>query len=151
MKWILLVLFAVLLIGCAPSTNGDHYLFREPSPNRASLENVPEIETKQPPQVTPEPTTNLDKYLKIINDSGLNSYISEVSLDNKTATIKVRDSWHFQHYQLRLQCAQNLWTAWASLVSPNDPDRAIIYLIDNNGNNVGGSGWLGGSMIKVQK
>ena len=140
-----------LFCGCYQQGHSYYYPTSQTYTPKLSVDPKSYSKNKQVPQVDPEPVTNLDKYMKIINDSGLNTYISEVHQDNKTATIKVRDSWHFQHYQLRLQCAQKLWLIWASLVSPNDPDLAIIYLVDNNGNNVGGSGWLGGSVIKVQK
>ncbi len=65
--------------------------------------------------------------------------------------ITVADGWHYQPYQMRLQAAQNLWSAWAKIRSPSDVDKARISIVDMNGNEVGGSRMLAGSLIWVQE
>jgi hypothetical protein len=52
--------------------------------------------------------------------------------------------------QSDLQAAQNLWSGWSGIHSPKSPDDAILRIVDGNGNEVGGSGALGGSVIWVQ-
>jgi hypothetical protein len=66
------------------------------------------------------------------------------------AKITVSNLWHYQPYQVRLQTAQNFWSAWANTHSPNDPDKARIRIVDLNGNEVGGSRVWAGSLIWVQ-
>lgn len=60
-----------------------------------------------------------------------------------TVTLTVGDIWHIHHKQIRLQDTQNLWKLWALVASPKDPDKARISIVDQNGNEVGGSGILG--------
>lgn|GEM_PF-5028890 len=57
--------------------------------------------------------------------------------------------WHFMPKQMRLQAAQAYWLIWAKIYSPQDLDKAKITLKDQMGNNVGGSSWLAGSIVKV--
>ncbi len=77
--------------------------------------------------------------------------VQQISTDIWEATIKVRNSWHIKPYQIRLQDAQNLWSAWATIASPKEPDSARIKIVDFNGNEVGGSRVLAGSLIWVQE
>ncbi|MGJ8636553.1 MAG: hypothetical protein ACSHX5_06885 [Phycisphaerales bacterium] len=65
------------------------------------------------------------------------------------ATLTVENVWHIRHKQLRLQDAQALWKAWALIASPNNLDSARIIIVDQNGNEVGGSRVWGGSLIWV--
>jgi hypothetical protein len=96
--------------------------------------------------------SDLDTFMNILKIAGIdNSIISRVSQKGDSLTIIVANAWHYEPYQVRLQAAQNLWETWARIRSPNDPDKARLEITDLNGNNVGGSGWLGGSMIKVKK
>ena len=64
--------------------------------------------------------------------------------------ITVSNLWHTQSKQIRYQSAQNLWKIWASIHSPDSSDDARIKLVDYNGNEVGGSRVVAGSMIWVQ-
>jgi hypothetical protein len=80
-----------------------------------------------------------------------NSFIDRCSVEDNELVIVVTDVWHEQPYQLRLQTAQNLWNLWAKIRSLRDPDEARIKLTDYNGNSVGGSRWLAGSLIWVQE
>lgn len=65
------------------------------------------------------------------------------------AKLTMRNLWHIRHKQLRLQDAQALWRVWASIASPSKPDGARIKIVDQMGNEVGGSRILGGSLIWV--
>ncbi len=65
--------------------------------------------------------------------------------------ITVTNPWHYKPYQVRLQMAQGLWEKWAGIHSPSNRDRSRIKIVDLRGNDVGGSGWLGGSLIKVKE
>lgn len=67
------------------------------------------------------------------------------------AEIEVRNNWHIKPYQIRLQDAQNLWSAWARIASPQDRDLACIKIVDANRNEVGGSHVPVGSLIWVQE
>lgn len=95
-----------------------------------------------------------DRYLRRLREMGVDeSLVLKVTrgLDDNEAKITVSNSWHFFPYQVRLEAAQNLWKIWASICSPSDPDKARIELVSINGNKVGGSRWLAGSLIYVQK
>lgn len=93
----------------------------------------------------------LDEFVDRLSAANVNSIIQSVSVSDETATITVTNAWHYSVYQVRLQAAQNLWKIWASIASPSKPDRARIKIVDFNGNEVGGSRILGGSLIWVQE
>jgi len=97
----------------------------------------------------------LNAYMKVIELHEMAAKLVEsVSVerdgDRWTATITVTNLWHIRDKQLRLQDGQNLWKLWAVLTSKNEPDKSRIKLVDLNGNEVGGSRILGGSLIWVQ-
>ncbi len=95
-----------------------------------------------------------NKYLTTLRKMGVDeSLVLSVArgLDDYEVRITVSISWHYFPYQVRLDAAQNLWNIWAAIRSPSDPDRARIELVSLNGNKVGGSRWLAGSLIWVQK
>lgn len=98
--------------------------------------------------------SNLDRYLLWLNDARIASvehvYV-ESDGDIWTATLKVNNYWHIKPYQVRLQDAQNLWKLWAITSSPANRDLARIKIVDLNGNEVGGSRILAGSLIWVQE
>ena len=86
--------------------------------------------------------------------SGVNqSLIVSMRYDapKRAVVMKVSNAWHYQPYQIRHQAAQRLWQVWANIHSPSDMDRARIKLIDYNGNEVGGSRLVAGSLIWVEK
>jgi hypothetical protein len=87
----------------------------------------------------------LDKALENAGVSG----IAATSVDGFKATMTVNNEWHLLPYQIRLQAAQNLWKSWARIASPKDVDKARLKLVDLNGNEVGGSRVLAGSLIWV--
>ncbi len=96
----------------------------------------------------------LDGYLAVINTSGMNKFVSTVKAKAPSYTeieIAVKNVWHYQPKQVRLQAAQSLWELWATGYCPEreTPDNCRITLVDLNGNRVGGSSWLAGSIIKV--
>lgn len=77
-------------------------------------------------------------------------YINQYFInENGVLTIRLEDGWHYLPKQIRLQYAQNMWSIWAKKSSPEKVDSARIKLVDKNGNKVGGSSWLGGSVVKV--
>jgi len=102
-----------------------------------------------------QPKAKLDAYIALVNADPLASKIVESvevaqSGQRWTATITLRNVWHLRNKQIRLQDAQTLWKAWAVVASKDDPDNARIKLVDLNGNEVGGSRLLAGSLIWVQ-
>ena len=98
----------------------------------------------------------LEDYLKKINEVGMNQYLELVSYkyadtNECSIVIKVRNTWHYQQKQIRLQAAQNLWNLWSQEYYLEDTkDNCRMELVDLNGNNVGGSSWLGGSVVNVK-
>ena len=76
---------------------------------------------------------------------------SERGMNGDDIKIIVNNEWHFQPFQVRLQLAQRLWQIWAGVHSPNNPDKAFISLVDRNGNSVGGSSSLAGSIVHVDE
>jgi cytoskeletal protein RodZ len=61
--------------------------------------------------------------------------------DGDTLDITVTQHWHVQHYQLRLQAAQNLDAEWKRYHKKEGLAR--IRILDFNGNEVGATGVLG--------
>jgi len=98
----------------------------------------------------------LEGFIKKLDDAGMNQFIESVSYKYASTNecsiiVKVRDTWHYQLKQVRLQAAQNLWNLWARGYYPEDEkDKCRMELVDLNGNNVGGSSWLGGSVVSVK-
>ncbi|MGI6380285.1 MAG: NBR1-Ig-like domain-containing protein [Anaerolineae bacterium] len=108
------------------------------------------------PSPSPSPTISargvLQSYIDLINETGMGEYVSEVGYDGDTKRVKitVRNAWHYEPEQVRLQAAQALWEAWAAGFCPDeDPDLCRIRLYDLMGNDLGGSSWLAGSIIKL--
>ena len=65
--------------------------------------------------------------------------------------ITVPNDWHYQPQQIRIQMGQNFWKIWASIHSPDKPDQARISIRDLNGNEVGGSRVMAGSLIWMKE
>jgi len=92
--------------------------------------------------------------------SGLNSAGGKVFLGVAEGVVVdevkifVDDSWHYSPKQVRLQAAQNLWDKWARISTASgragNADAARIRIVDQNGNEVGGSRVWAGSLIWVQ-
>lgn len=98
------------------------------------------------------PKKELAKFIKTVeavDHSG--ALFSSASVDEGRLILTVKSGWHYQPYQIRLQAAQNLWKLWATIHSPNEPDKARLKIRDINGNDVGGSRIWAGSLIWVQE
>jgi hypothetical protein len=115
------------------------------------------VPTKAPVQAQPEETP-IEMFISVLKTKGLigeSGFISDVTFesDNKRAVLTVSNVWHMQAKQIRLQAAQNLWKQWAIIcvnqAVGNNADACPIKLIDNNGNDVGGSSFMGGSLVSV--
>jgi hypothetical protein len=127
---------------------------------------TPEPSPQKQQEVTPTPEINtslvetrrniLGTYIKALDDIGMNQFLVSVtykyrSTDECSIVIVVRDTWHYQHKQLRLQAAQNLWKLWSQSYDLEDKkDTCRMDLVDGNGNVVGGSSWMGGSVVNVK-
>ena len=64
--------------------------------------------------------------------------------------IKMEPIWHVRNKHLRKNDATQFWKLWASIHSPSDPDIARVKLVSINGDHVGGSRLLAGSLIWVE-
>ena len=109
---------------------------------------------KQPPVTTRAASNDIAEYNKLIRSIDAKGDIVKSASEGLTPDqikITIANSWHYEPYQVRLQLAQKLWEAWARLHSPGEPDKARIKIVDLNGNEVGGSRILAGSLIWVQE
>jgi len=98
------------------------------------------------------PKKELDRFVKLIESIDTEGVlIDSASVNEGRLKVTVKSGWHYQPYQIRLQMAQNLWKVWATIHSPSEPDRARISITDLNGNEVGGSRILAGSLIWVKE
>lgn len=91
----------------------------------------------------------LEGYAALINTSGMNKFVSNILVEGGDITITVENTWHYQPKQIRLQAAQVLWESWVGFCPKEAADRCRLTLEDMNGNKVGGSSWLAGSIIDV--
>lgn len=98
----------------------------------------------------------LQDFIEKINSVGMNEYLELVSykytdISECSVVIKVRNTWHSELKQIRLQAAQNLWNLWSQgYYLEDEKDKCRMELVDLNGNNVGGSSWMGGSVVGVK-
>ena len=120
---------------------------RTPEPTRTTRPTATDVPTPSP--------EILQDYIDLLNDSGMGAFVETVQYDGDARWIEitVRDAWHYEPYQIRLQAAQLLWESWTRGFCPSEdgPDYCRISLVDGMGNNVGGSSWLAGSVIKVNE
>jgi hypothetical protein len=73
-------------------------------------------------------------------------------MSDDDAKVVVGLEWHYQPFQVRIQLAQSLQSGWAAIHSPRDPDKALISLVDQRGNSIGGSSSIfGGSVVHVDR
>ena len=97
----------------------------------------------------------LDAYMALLNAAEVrlidNVSVRRIGDDTWEVTLTVDNLWHVRHHQVRLQDAQTLWEAWARIASPSKPDNARIKIVDQRGNEVGGSRVWGGSLIWVKE
>lgn len=138
-----------ILIGALSSGGEKEKPTATPTPTKTKEEIEAE---KQKRQLETEEA--LDGYINLINSSGMGGYVSKVGvggLGGGDVEIVVRNIWHYQPKQIRLQAAQTLWEAWAANFCPEreTPDSCRITLKDLTGNTVGGSSAWAGSIINV--
>lgn len=127
----------------------------EDAKNKAEVANKEAEREKQERDSEMETRKRLDTFLAVLQTAEVTVVksvrVQEISAGMWEAKIEVSNNWHIKPYQIRLQDAQNLWNAWAKIASPNEPDSARIKIVDSNGNEVGGSRVLAGSLIWVQE
>lgn len=114
--------------------------------------------TSATPTPVPAPTPDAQKHLKEwmeltrrVDRKGdliVNATLDPGSQDKLIITVS--NQWHTEPYQTRLQGAQMFWRTWAMIHSPDKPDTSRISIVDQMGNEVGGSRFMAGSMIWVQ-
>lgn len=127
----------------------------EEAKNKAEVAKKEAEEEKQKRNSEMETRKRLDTFIAVLEKLEITVVesirVQQIATDIWEAEIKVRNTWHLKPYQIRLQDAQNLWSAWATIASPEEPDSARIKIVDLNGNEVGGSRVLAGSLIWVQE
>ena len=89
---------------------------------------------------------------KLNNSSYAKGLVKSLSVSGKhhVLTIAVNDDWYALEYETRLRYAKNIQFTWSEFAFPDKRDRARISIVDLNGNEVGGSRVVAGSMIWVQ-
>jgi hypothetical protein len=91
------------------------------------------------------------RFITLVKYQTEGKFIRQVGRKGETIDVYVGNEWHFLPYQIRLQMAQNIWATWVLASNPETPDRARVDIKDLNGNSVGGSKLLGGSLSWVSK
>ncbi len=117
-------------------------------------EKLPERTESESASIDRKKEEILKAYIDTVNSLGLGRFVAAITNDSElhkcSVSIVVRDVWHYEPKQVRLQAAQNMWKLYANkCYIEHDRDMVRIKLVDGNGNKVGGSSWLGGSSIKV--
>jgi len=93
----------------------------------------------------------LDTFKEMLKTTGAGAFVRQVGQSGPTLIIVVSEDWRYAAYQARLEAAYQLWKCWATIRSPDDMNAAFLMILDEYGNNVGGSGWSRGSQISVKK
>lgn len=93
---------------------------------------------------------SLDTFNELLQATDAKALVTKLDLKEHTLIVTVVNSWHYEPQQIRMQAAQNLWETWARVYAPKNVDRARLSVVDQNGNEVGGSRILGGSLIWVK-
>ncbi len=122
--------------------NGKATTAPPPAPQQASQAAKPSVESSSFEAERKE-------FIDVLVDSDLVSIVKRVDKgfsDNQLA-ITVYNNWHYEPHQIRKQAGEMLWEIWARIHSPDDVDKARISILDLNGNKVGGSRFIAGSMI----
>jgi hypothetical protein len=122
---------------------------------------TPKVEVREPIEApTPTPTIvvkkttkdDLKSYEEVLKLTSEVKFIDSIIEGTRSANqikITLKDQWHYLPYQIRLQKAQGLWKLWATIHAPENVDLARISLVDLEGNEVGGSRLVAGSMLWV--
>lgn len=98
---------------------------------------------------TKSSTDELHQYLAALKKAGIRSdSITDIALngDPNTLIVTVTSAWHNEPKGVRLDAATSLWKLWAAIHNPEKPDRAFLKIVDESGEKVGGSGWVGSSI-----
>ncbi len=93
----------------------------------------------------------ITRFITLVAYQSEGKYINKVGRRNETIVVYVDNAWHFLPYQIRFQMAQNIWATWVLASRAEVPDHARVDIRDNNGNSVGGSRFLGGSLSWVKE
>ena len=122
---------------------------REESERQASQRNRDRLEAEMRRRESLPPG---QRFELVLRDVGIDrSLIRTISQRESTISLTVGSSWHSLSYTRRYDMAQVLWRSWASIYSPNEPDKAYLEIRDVSGRRVGGSRWLAGSLIWVDR
>lgn len=78
---------------------------------------------------------------------GKRTIVFAVQVDGKTATVTVEKQWSTVPRAGRIDVARALWKSWASIASPENPDEALIRIVDSSGKDVGGSVSFGSNIV----
>lgn len=136
-----------------------------PKPEQAASNPASSPPPVASPTPTPEPTPDesalakeklardVERFKVELKKAGVGNEIAFAfqGVDKHKLRVSVTDTWHIAPYQTRLQTAQRLQQAWARIHSPDKPDEARISMVDEMGNEVGGSRVWGGTLIWVQE
>ncbi len=97
-------------------------------------------------------SSELDRFKVVLAATNSSGFIRSASQDGPTLILVVSEEWRYGAYAARLEAAYQTWRCWATIRSPNDMNAAFLMLLDQYGNNVGGSRLFGGgSRIWVDK
>lgn len=151
LTFILIIFLFPTFTGLFTSSNYSGSSNKTPEPTKTPAEI--EVEEQQKKVATEQAQANqklaLEGYMALIDTSGMNEFVSNVGVQGGDVTITVRNIWHYQPKQVRLQAAQVLWESWVEFCPKEEADLCRLTLEDLNGNKVGGSSWLAGSFIDV--
>lgn len=122
----------------------------------AALPRLPESSFSTTMETTPAPVPDASahraQFVATLQEvEGISRWIKQTGrgLNEDDLLVVVGSDWHYEPRQMRLQMAQAMWKIWAGIHSPNEPDKARISLKDMMGNRIGGSSWMGGSVVHV--
>lgn len=103
------------------------------------------VEQKAALSKSPEETRAqiYDAFLESIRTCGNGTMFSEVATKDTMLVVVVTEEWNYAIYPARLEQARQMWRTWAALRSPNDMNSALLIMLDEYGNKVGGSRGLG--------
>jgi len=120
---------------------------KSPPPTASQITEKQKVDEEAKKQELAKLQANLIEFKKGLQSYNLD-YQCHIDERSKRLVIIVDNSWHSQHYQNRLQAAQNLLKVWTKITS--DP-YAKIEITDFNGNTVGGShGALSGAWVNKE-
>lgn len=116
----------------------------------------PDVEPA-PPLAPPARAAALTAFRAELKAESLARYVTDVVYDPKledkvpeAVLIRLGAQWETITKGERLRAARGMWDAWRRQnTHQSDPDRIRIRLVNHKGKVVGGSRWLGGSVVDV--